>query len=870
MARLVAALGRNLEPFYDDVDLVVAAAAAAPGAESTGPVVVYLPGRLRPVDLSLLEALEAAVPVTVVVGATGDPDADLPAKALVQRLGGRPADHGAFDGPVERGSWVHQAPTADAEVLTAVRHLMARNVAGARLERMALVHNGVAPYPRLLHDVLTGAGIPFNGAGIRPLAATVAGRALLGALELPDHDWRRDEVVAWVSSAPILHGRRAVPASSWDDLSCEAGVVRGLAEWRRRPADHAAVLRDLAERDDERRRRFEREADECEAMAGFVASLAERLAEPSGTWVEWSRWAGKLLGDLLGGPAQTATWPGAELAALEAVKLAVDGLAALGGGRPGPGAFRSALAAELEATAPPVSRFGHGVMVGQVGEIAGLDLDVVWVVGMIDGAFPGRPADDVLVPDAVREPCGLPLRGSRAAESRRDYLAALAAGTERVLSFATGNQRQGNPQRPARLLLDTLGAPAGTPLYAGDLEHLEPSEGYRSTPSFAAAVADGSGDPVSPADWDLRSLLLWTQAGHHPADHFAVDGVMAAGFELQRGRRAPRFTRYDGRIDGAAPTSPADPSGRVQSATGLESYASCPRRYLFSNLLGVEVRTPPEAVLRIDARERGHLVHRVLERFVAEELARPEGERIAPSQPWGPAGRERMDRIADEEFDEYERRGLTGRPVLWSVDRSVIRGQLRHFLREDDRYRAEHLAVPASVEESFGRGGAEPLAVGLPDGRQVRFRGTVDRIDRTAGGGLSVLDYKTGGHKKEEDDPFQGGTRLQLALYGQAARRRHPATGPVEVRYWYVSDGAAKRGRYLQEGFTLDDRRQRQFSELVGKLVEGIEGGRFPGNPDGCARCDFTHVCPPDRARSWDHKAADPWVADYRELAEPT
>ncbi len=125
------------------------------------------------------------------------------------------------------------------------------------------------------------------------------------------------------------------------------------------------------------------------------------------------------------------------------------------------------------------------------------------------------------------------------------------------------------------------------------------------------------------------------------------------------------------------------------------------------------------------------------------------------------------------------------------------------------------------------------------------------------------------GSKGDEDDPFHGGTRLQLALYGQAARRRHSARGPVEVRYWFVSDRAAQRGRYQQEGFTLDGGNERRFAEVVGTLVGGIEGGRFPGNATGCSRCDFTNVCPPDRARSWERKRDDPWIADYLGLVEP-
>ena len=870
-ARAVADVGRRLRSFYDDVDLVAAACdVVRGGGPETGPVVVYLPARLRSVDLDLLKALEAAVRVTVIVGATGDDEADGPARDLIVALGGRAEDHRAISGRVERGDEVICAPTADAEVLLAVRHLMARNADGVPLERMALAHNGTSPYPRLVHDLLTLADIPFNGTGIRPLAATVAGRTLLGALDLPDVKWRRDVVTGWIASAPLRHRGRLVPGFDWDTLSREAGVVSGLDEWQGRLAGHAAVLRGRVEGEGENGAWYLREAERCDDLAGFVTDVARRLGEAGGSWAQWSEWAVRFLKEMLGEGSALDGWKPEEVAALDAVHEAVRALSALPEGRPSRAAFRAALAAELEDPAPQTSRFGHGILVGEISEMVGLDLDELWVLGMIDGAFPGRAADDVLVPDAVRKEYGLPLRVARIAESRRDYLAALATAGRRHLSFARGDQRQGGRLRPARLLLDTLGELAGRRLYARDLETLGTVFGYTAVASFRDAVAKGPGDPVSLPDWDLRSYLRWQTDGRPLSSHFAVDASLSSGWELQRARASDRFTRFDGRIDGVALPSPADAGGSVQSPTGLESYAVCPRRYLFAKVLRVEAREQPEEVQQLGAKERGTLFHRVLERFVAEELARPEGERVSPDTPWGANGQERLERIAEEVFAEFEQRGLTGRQELWRNDRQEIMGELRHFLREDDRYRAERGATPLAVEEAFGMDGADPLEVALRDGRQVRFRGSVDRVDRTADGGLSVLDYKTGRFEKEEGDPFQRGTRLQLPLYGLVARRAHPPSGPVDVRYWFVGDRAAQRGRYCQEGFTLDHGIEDGLAQVVGTLVGAIEGGRFPANPQACTFCDFNDVCPPDRQRSWERKRDDPWIDDYRALAEPT
>ena len=51
-----------------------------------------------------------------------------------------------------------------------------------------------------------------------------------------------------------------------------------------------------------------------------------------------------------------------------------------------------------------------------------------------------------------------------------------------------------------------------------------------------------------------------------------------------------------------------------------------------------------------------------------------------------------------------------------------------------------------AAELAFGMRGAEigPVALPLPDGRVVRFRGLADRLDVAADGTLEVVDYKTG------------------------------------------------------------------------------------------------------------------------------
>ena len=117
----------------------------------------------------------------------------------------------------------------DEEVRAAVRTVVASIDAGVPSWNQAIFHPPGPGYTRALHQELAAAGVAVNGPGTRRLDRSVAGAMLLGLLELAASDWGREEVMAWLATAPIVSGaeRRRVPASRWDSVSSEAGVVRG-------------------------------------------------------------------------------------------------------------------------------------------------------------------------------------------------------------------------------------------------------------------------------------------------------------------------------------------------------------------------------------------------------------------------------------------------------------------------------------------------------------------------------------------------------------------------------------------------------------------------------------------------------------------
>src|SRR5439155_14927688 len=130
---------------------------------------------------------------------------------------------------------------------------------------------------------------------------------------------------------------------------------------------------------------------------------------------------------------------------------------------------------------------------------------------------------------------------------------------------------------------------------------------------------------------------------------------LAVGIEAISARAARRFSRWTGDVgELAALRFTGD---RVGSPTSFEQWATCPFRYYLAHVLGVRAYDRYGDADGIGGRDRGSLVHEVLERFVAEHLDAP------PGQPWSPADHERMRVHAYEIADRYESAGRTGRTL---------------------------------------------------------------------------------------------------------------------------------------------------------------------------------------------------------------
>ncbi len=882
--------------FSDEQDLVAAAIATIPNTppvlRDLGPTIVFLAQRLSSNQAHLLSVLGQHHPVTLLAGITGNADADAAVQRSTEMIGGTwPTTQTV---PAAVPARALSVSDADDEVRHAVRQVVDAARSGTPLDRVAILYGNRDPYARLIGDALDAAEIEWFGTSVRTADTSLLGRSLLALLSLPDHDLSRHDIAAWLAGAPIRGtDNRPAPVASWERASRSAGIVAGLEQWQNRLtrlADDLEADAVNAERDTElewQATRHRRDAESARTLADFVTDLDAAL-NPGGmgrTWSGLAAWCRSLVRTYLGGETLRTDWPLEEQAAAQRIDATIDRLGDLDGvdPEPSPRAFRRALELQLADDLGRHGTFGNGVLVGSVSLGLGLELDEVVIVGMAEGSFPARRRNDPLLPDRVRAVVGpdLPQRSDLVHDDHRALLAVLAAAGRTTYTFPRGDLRRNAQRAPSRWLLDATEHHDGVRPSAEEL-HALTGDWLREVPSFVAGLRS-SDFPATITEYDVRSLLDHVEAGNRftldlvPSDRTPV----RRGAELLTARLSTDYTRFDGNLatDGdlrgaTVPHPGAD--GHITSATRLEAWASCPHAYFIRHVLGVSPVDDPEEQYRISPLTRGTLVHDTLDRWIAEALA--DDAIPDPGDAWPEPQLERLHEIADENARRLEHRGMVGRRVYWSRDKQVIRRDLEAFVRFDDNQRAAYGSTPIATELPFGMPGSAtpPVEIALPDGRSITVRGAIDRVDRTSGDGLIVIDYKTGSQHGYDDlsanDPTPNGTHLQLVLYALAARSIiGQQGGPERGTYWFVT----QQGGFQAAGYDVEPAVESSALTTVGRIVDGIAAGHFPAHPAAptfrpwvdCVFCEPDGLGLTHQHADWRRKRTQPALTDYVDLS---
>jgi hypothetical protein len=882
---------RNSARLYDEIDLFGAATSALEAEagdaawRELGAVIIHLPAGLDPPDAALVRALATRIPVVVALADLGD-DVDRETSAI-ELLGevsmtAIPAVSGSAS------TSVVIAPDAVEEVRSAVRAVLAamEQPEPIPLYQQAIVYGSEEAYGQLVRDTLREADVPYSALGGRPLLDSVAARGLLGVMRLREQGFSRASVLSWLSAVPHRKGVLRSQAR-WDQLSRDAGVVKGASHWRdllSAFADARARTLELLQNTEPedvaveaRRAAITRDMEDARRIVEQIQAIDETTQPPDvATWDALIAWTLRLRDEFV---APDSAWSAEELEASQAVE---ETIRALGVAQPFEPAvsitvFVRTLEDALRRRFRPEGRLGHGILIGPHRLLAGIDIRRVHVLGVLESSFPAAMRVDPLL--------GADLLGRRAtheATERRDWRIALAAadGGELMVSAPTVDV-DGRSVYPSPWLLELMSddgsRPRASDVRAGAVDH----ELLHRIRSAERAVVDGT--PLSIAERrEAEAMRTYDAGGDLAATALALRVDLPLGRVLQatRSRHSSSLTEFDGNVADAADVAlvSAGLTRTPHSATGIQTWATCP----FSFLLGRLLQIPATADLdedrwwQISALERGSMVHRILERFFAEVVT---SGRPAPGHDYSPADLLRMERIAVETFREWEVRGAVGHPLVWANERTAILADLRTLLHQDAELRSDGGWQPAHLEQSFGMD-RDPaswpvVTIAVGENRSVRLRGYIDRVDIDARGRSRVLDYKTGRRLDTSisaDDLFDAGRRLQLAVYGRAVREHALATGKVPTDdialYWYIS----MKGGFEQVQLTLDDHAHDALIDVVTRIDDGVRAGCFPqvpgqlnffGDYDNCGYCPYNSLCPSSRDVVAASKAASPGLATY-------
>jgi len=301
------------------------------------------------------------------------------------------------------------------------------------------------------------------------------------------------------------------------------------------------------------------------------------------------------------------------------------------------------------------------------------------------------------------------------------------------------------------------------------------------------------------------------------------------------------------------------------SASTLENYISCPARFYYSKIEGLQKET--EVTESLDAGMLGNVYHNTMFclYFGGDLMMRDE-----PFDKLKKDGTKGMDRVSQSYLKEWLGREKDIRAKVYSL--------IRHELNSDEVVGRDLVAAEVVVKyvmntisrdlELLTLSANESFAVeGLEMKNNVslygfKFFGVIDRLDRLSDGSLRVVDYKTGGDnpgvlsvkpgKEDEvadklfygsyDDRRTNKAALQFHIYDRMLQAN--GYGENILNSMYATPKLAVEAPVAYElnsifAEALDERLEALFAEMVNADIP------FKRSEDSkaCEYCDFKTIC---------------------------
>ncbi|KUL04156.1 MAG: ATP-dependent nuclease subunit B-like protein [Methanoculleus marisnigri] len=711
-----------------------------------------------------------------------------------------------------------------------------------------------------VEEVFADFNLPYAASSGQALLRSPLTRAMLDVLTVPVFGYRREDVVALLSSPYI---RFTWSTSEVDLLSREARIVAGAGTWDRRLAGLAATLEEeqaALDAPDYAQQRLAQKIARIETVREGIRCLFADLAclEGKKTLAEHLTTYRSLLARWHCPAMPEEGDPGVLEREARDLRAFVDLLEALERfTRVLPEQqmslveFSSLLGLLAAGTRSSRKRNRNAVQVVGVRELTHLSIPYLFLADLVEGVMPRLTTRLPFTTDLETRRLGTRSKADVLREERYYFIAALLAAHKRVyLSYPSADG--GSPVIRSGFV-DAVRETISTEPWGGS-----------DFPSSRIAAARKAGALLARGEFARGVAGL-------PPGHTIGEAVRRLIIENEC-RKGAYDSPYDGLLTGepAITATLAERYGAmaVFSPTALEMYADCPFRFYLARVLGLEPL--PAVDLDLTALERGSLLHKIAFRFYAGWRGDGNGAITETSYPAAlqqilAIGRDETARLL---FDSpawlVEKEHLVGSP-------HVGRGLLERFLSHEVET-ASSTFVPHAFELSFGlpvaAGTCDPAstpdAIAIPlggtDGEVVRIRGRIDRVDCLPDGRFLIADYKTGSSHPSLKN-IEAGKAFQLPLYLRAVETLTAMQGVAGCYY------TLRRGKIRNQPVFWSASLKDQFKPFsvssrsgvadvralvdtslahVSRCLEGIRSGWFAprSDPDSCpGYCDFKTVC---------------------------
>ena len=295
---------------------------------------------------------------------------------------------------------------------------------------------------------------------------------------------------------------------------------------------------------------------------------------------------------------------------------------------------------------------------------------------------------------------------------------------------------------------------------------------------------------------------------------------------------------------------PEAPQQNSFSATMLNNYVTCPFMFLGQNVWRLQEWEKLDEAIKYNI--RGEIYHRALAKFLSAY--------IQQNLFWGEETQqqEELKAALTATLEEMVAEGKLAQTEFTPFISRQYQEVLYRWLRWERVYLEdqEKPFEPLLLETSFGDKSNKVSLRHEINGRQVTFRGQIDRVD-VCGDKYLIIDYKSGG--VPTNSSIVRGENLQLPLYALALEQNAQLAQKqfVGAGYCSLQDGKRKNGMWLKDitktlpWFAPKARPanmlpiMEQTPGIIERIITGIDAGFFPVLPSkACPEyCPYKDIC---------------------------